>query len=149
MFIFYCINVILYMKNIIYKWYVLFLLCLLQTQSNFVRTIKSINMVVLFYQTVLFLANCSYTVVLIWICTSLIIIVVLIMAKDWKNSNVHWKVKMLVSQSCLILCNPMNYIAHEAPLSMEFSRQEYWSGLPFPSPGDLPKPGIKLRSPEL
>ena len=32
---------------------------------------------------------------------------------------------------------------------MEFSRQEYWSGLPFPSPGDLPNPGIKLRSPAL
>ena len=32
-------------------------------------------------------------------------------------------------------------IAHQAPLSMEFSRQEYWSGLPFPSPGDLPNPG--------
>ena len=32
---------------------------------------------------------------------------------------------------------------------MEFSRQEYWSGLPFPSPGDLPDPGIKPRSPEL
>ena len=34
-------------------------------------------------------------------------------------------------------------IAHQAPLSMEFSRQEYWSGLPFPSPGDLPSPGIE------
>ena len=34
-------------------------------------------------------------------------------------------------------------VAHQAPLSMEFSRQEYWSGLPFPSPGDLPHPGIK------
>ena len=34
------------------------------------------------------------------------------------------------------------------PLSMEFSRQEYWSGLPFPSPGDLPDPGIELGSPE-
>ena len=33
------------------------------------------------------------------------------------------------------------------PLSMEFSRQEYWSGLPFPSPGDLPDPGIEPRSP--
>ena len=40
-------------------------------------------------------------------------------------------------------------IAHQAPLSMEFSRQEYWSGLPFPSPGDLPGPGIKPRSPAL
>ena len=40
-------------------------------------------------------------------------------------------------------------IACQAPLSMEFSRQEYWSGLPFPPPGDLPDPGIKLRSPAL
>ena len=38
-------------------------------------------------------------------------------------------------------------IAHQAPLSMGFPRQEYWSGLPFPSPGDLPDPGIKSRSP--
>ena len=34
-------------------------------------------------------------------------------------------------------------VAHQAPLSMEFSRQEYWSGLSFPSPGDLPDPGIE------
>ena len=40
-------------------------------------------------------------------------------------------------------------VAYKAPLSMEFSRQEYWSGLPFPSPGDLPDPGIKPRSPAL
>ena len=39
--------------------------------------------------------------------------------------------------------------SHQAPPSMEFSRQEYWSGLPFPSPGDLPDPGIKPRSPAL
>ena len=39
--------------------------------------------------------------------------------------------------------------AHQAPPSMEFSRQEYWSGLPFPSPGDLPNPGIEPRSPTL
>jgi len=37
--------------------------------------------------------------------------------------------------------------AHQAPPSMEFSRQAYWSGLPFPSPGDLPHPGIKPGSP--
>ena len=36
-----------------------------------------------------------------------------------------------------------------APLSMGFPRQEYWSGLPFPFPGDLPDPGIELRSPTL
>ena len=39
--------------------------------------------------------------------------------------------------------------AYQAPPSMEFSRQEYWSGLPFPSPGDLPNPGIEPRSPAL
>ena len=37
-------------------------------------------------------------------------------------------------------------VTHQAPLSMEFSRQEYWSGLPFPPPGDLPKSGIKPPS---
>jgi len=40
-------------------------------------------------------------------------------------------------------------VAYQAPPSMGFSRQEYWSGLPFPSPGDLPDPGIKARSPAL
>ena len=40
-------------------------------------------------------------------------------------------------------------VALQAPLSMGFSRQEYWSGLPFPSPGDLPDPGIEPRSPAL
>ena len=40
-------------------------------------------------------------------------------------------------------------VAYRAPPSMGFSRQEYWSGLPFPSPGDLPNPGIKPGSPAL
>ena len=35
-------------------------------------------------------------------------------------------------------------VVHQAPLSMGFSKQEYWSGLPFPSPGDLPDPGIEF-----
>ena len=39
--------------------------------------------------------------------------------------------------------------AHRAPLSMELSRQEYWSGLPLPTPGDLPNPGAELTSPVL
>ena len=38
-------------------------------------------------------------------------------------------------------------VAHQAPLSMEFSRKEYWSGLPFPPPGDLPDPRIRAASP--
>ena len=40
-------------------------------------------------------------------------------------------------------------VAYQAPRSMGFSRQEYWSGLPFPSPGDLPNPGIEPGSPAL
>ena len=40
-------------------------------------------------------------------------------------------------------------VGHQAPLSMGFSRQEYWSALPFPSPEDLPDPGIEPRSPAL
>ena len=40
-------------------------------------------------------------------------------------------------------------VAHQAPQSMGFSRHEYWSGLPFPSPGDLPDPVIQPRSPAL
>ena len=40
-------------------------------------------------------------------------------------------------------------VAHQAPLSMEFSRQEYWSGMPFPYPGDLPNTGIQPGSPAL
>ena len=58
------------------------------------------------------------------------------------------RILKLVSQLCLTLCNPMD-CSHQAPLSMEFSRQEYCSGLPFPSPGDLSESGIKLGSPAL
>ena len=53
-----------------------------------------------------------------------------------------------VAQSCPTLCDPWTE-AHQAPPSLGFSRQEYWSGLPFPSPGDLPNPGIEPRSPTL
>ena len=49
-------------------------------------------------------------------------------------------------QLCPTLCNLWT-VAHQAPLSMRFSRQEYWSGLPFPPPGDLPDPGTELVSP--
>ena len=54
----------------------------------------------------------------------------------------------LVAKSCLTLNTPW-IVACQAPLSMGFSRQEYWSGLPFPSPRDLPDPGIEPRSPAL
>ena len=51
-----------------------------------------------------------------------------------------------VAQSCLTLCDPWT-VARQSPLSMEFSRQEYWSGLPLPSPGDLSNSGIEPGSP--
>ena len=51
--------------------------------------------------------------------------------------------------SCVQLFVTPWTVACQAPLSMEFSRQEYWSGLPFPSPGDRPRPGIEPRSPAL
>ena len=49
----------------------------------------------------------------------------------------------LVSKSCLTFFLTPQTVIHQAPLSMGFPRQEYWSGLPFPSPGDLPNPGIQ------
>ena len=56
--------------------------------------------------------------------------------------------EVLFAQLCLTLCNPMD-CSHQAPLSMEFSRQEYCSGFPFPSPGDLPKSEKEPGSPAL
>ena len=57
----------------------------------------------------------------------------------------------LVAKSYPTLCNSITplSVAHQAPLSLGFPRQEYWNELPFPSPEDLPKPGVELRSPEL
>ena len=57
-----------------------------------------------------------------------------------------YKVKLL---SCVRLFATPWSAAHKAPPSMGFSRQEYWSGVPFPSPGYLPNPGIEPRSPAL
>ena len=56
------------------------------------------------------------------------------------------EVKLL---SCVQLFAIPRIVAYQAPLFMGLSRQEYWSELPFPSPGDLPDPGIKPRSPAL
>ena len=71
----------------------------------------------------------------------------------------HWKHRtgckyllllLLLSRfSRVQLCATPWTAAHQAPPSLGFSRQEHWSGLPCPPPGDLPKPGIKLRSPAL
>ena len=71
------------------------------------------------------------------------------------NESTYWlcakksvQVKVLVAYLCLTFATPQS-VAHQAPLSMEFSRWEYLSGLPFSSPGDLPDLGIKFRSPAL
>ena len=72
--------------------------------------------------------------------------------KTENNENDHCKqfwVKWVKSLSCVRLFATPWTVAPQAPPSMGFSRQEDWSGLPFPSPGDLPDPGIELRSPAL
>ena len=65
--------------------------------------------------------------------------------KEWGHPEIlffKWSV------SCSVVSNSLwPHGARQAPLSMEFSRQEHWSGLPFPSPGNLPDPGTEPRSP--
>ena len=73
----------------------------------------------------------AYTVVQSWVLNVLIKV---------------WKVKLLSHVQLFV--TPWT-IAHQAPPSMKFSRREYWSGLPFPSPGVLPDPGIEPCSPTL
>ena len=64
---------------------------------------------------------------------------------DWSKL-----IAAVVTKSCPTLLQPHGvYIAHEAPLSMRFSRQNYWRRLPFPSSGDFPHPGIEPTCPAL
>ena len=67
---------------------------------------------------------------------------------NWTTSEAHskWSVSHWVMADSFV--TPWT-VAHQTPLSMGFSRQEYWSGLPFPSPGNLSNPGIKPGSPAL
>ena len=72
--------------------------------------------------------------------------------RTWNVKSMKVKVKVKVkvkSLSCVRLSATPCTVAYNASPSMGFSRQEYWSGLPFPSPGDLPNPGIKPVSPSL
>ena len=68
------------------------------------------------------------------------------MLSQLSHSSLRKKVKSL---SCVQLFETPWTVAHQAPPSMEFSSQEYWSGLSFPSPGDLPDSGIEPGSPTL
>ena len=66
--------------------------------------------------------------------------------------SIHMKCRTfcccLVAKSCPTLCSSMD-VASQAPLSLGFPRQEYWSGLPFPCAGDLPHPGMEPPPPAL
>ena len=62
----------------------------------------------------------------------------------WYQCTLFW---FSVAKLCLTLCDPMDCVAHQAFLSMRFPRQEYWSGLPFRSSGNLPDPGVEHTYP--
>ena len=71
------------------------------------------------------------------------------MDKSSLESNmIIFKVKVKSLGRVRLFATPWT-VAYQSSQSMEFSRQEYWSGLPFPSPGDLPDPGIEPGSPAL
>ena len=72
--------------------------------------------------------NVLYVVVVLWFLSTVY------------NCIMWRKVKVLVAQWCPTLCDPMD------PGSSVYGRQEYWSGLPFPSPGNLPEPGIEVAA---
>ena len=76
-------------------------------------------------------------------CTQIFLAALFIIAKAESNPV---RCCCLVTKSCPTLLQP--HVACQPPLSMGFFRQEYWSGLPFPFPGDLPDPGIESLSPE-
>ena len=65
-----------------------------------------------------------------------------------RRAMIGLKVKVKLLSHVQLLATPWT-VAYQAPPSMGFSRQEYWSGLPFSSPGGLPNPGIEPRSPAL
>ena len=67
----------------------------------------------------------------------------------FKNHHLSFHIHFLpIGPVCVLshICDPMNYIAFQAPLSMESSTEGYWSGLSFTTPGDLPNPGVKPMS---
>ena len=70
-------------------------------------------------------------------------------SSTWWTSESERKTESEVAQSCPTLCHPMDSSLHQAPPSMGLSRQEYWSWLSLPPPGNLPDPGIESRSPAL
>ena len=76
---------------------------------------------------------------------SKIIVYPVLWSKIASKATLLWHTWCSVVQLCLTFCNSMDY-SPQAPLSMEFSSEEYWSGLTFPTLGNLPNPGIKPMS---
>ena len=66
----------------------------------------------------------------------------------WSSNSLKWRSEVKSLSRVQLFVSPWP-VAYQAPLSLGPSRQEYWSGLPFPSPGNLPNPGIEPRSPTL
>ena len=84
-----------------------------------------------------------------WAAKSLQMVIVAMKLKDaYSLEGKLWPTSMKLLSCVQLFATPWT-IAHQIPPSMGFSRQEHWGGLPFPSPGDLPDPGIELRSPTL
>ena len=96
--------------------------------------------------------TCCFCTLVAMAHTDLLVILLLSSSRHTASAWAPFKKPCLLA--CLLSCfssiwlfeTPMDYIAPQAPPSMEFSRQEYWSGLPCPPPGDLSNPGIELRS---
>ena len=68
------------------------------------------------------------------------------MELDGTRAVFHIRSQLVHAPLCQTLCNPVETAAHQDPLSVGFPRQEYLSGLPFPTPGDLPDPGTEPAS---
>ena len=75
--------------------------------------------------------------------TSEVIVWTRLVAGKKRKVLVNYVSESEITESYLTLCDPIN-CSPKSPPSVEFSRQEYWSGLPFPSPGDLPTQGLNL-----
>ena len=71
-----------------------------------------------------------------------------VLSEQKLREPIFWEVKVKLLSFDRLFMTPWT-AGYQAPPSMGFSRQEYWSGVPFPSPGDLPNPGIEPRSPTL
>ena len=115
--------------------------------SNFLEEISSLSNSVVFLYFFALIAKEGF---LISPCYSLELCIQMLISFLFFFSQLFVSLKVKVKLfSRVQLFSTLWTVALQAPPSVGYSRQEYWSGLPFPSPGDLPDPGIKPRSPAL